>query len=393
MSDDQLQNPRDNELRRQRWVVLGVVVLLLGAVAMPLALREETVTAPLKLPPPQKPSPVGQFRGMTLQLHTNSPAVPFEQYVKEIASSGANTIIFTVAAYQENPSASSVFIEYRRVPPADRIARLIRLSRSLGLRVVMMPMVLLERPIRGEWRGKIRPMRPDDWWKDYENYVLYYARISHKTGAEMFMVGSELVSMEGETDRWKGLIAKVRKAYPNGLLGYSANWDHYKDIRFWDALDVIGMTAYYDLVGTNKPTLERLVTSWKPIRKKILDWKATIDPNNTHRIVFTEVGWPSQVGCAREPWNYFASPIVDLKTQDLCFQAFFKTWQDDPAVGGILIWEWRNGPGQHGGPLDRSYVPINKPAMETIRAFYRSPGALTRPASRPASQPGATPVR
>ena len=382
------ESGRQDDLRLQRWAVLGVVVLLLGAVFISQAFRS-TSPRPADssdvLPPPMKPSPVGQYRGISLQLHTNELTCPFERYVQEIAETGANTIVLSLAAYQENGSASSLFIEYRRVPSAERFEKLIHLAHKRGLRVVIMPMVLLENPTGGEWRGKIKPTKPDQWWEDYENFILYYARIGQRGRAEMLMVGTELISMEEETKRWRALIKKVRKVF-KGQLSYSANWDHYEVVQWWDALDVIGMTAYYDLVGENKPSLQVLLNSWKPIKKNILKWQKTIG----RPIVFTEVGWPSQVGCAKEPWNYYGSTTPDLVTQDLCLQAFFKTWQDEPVVRGVLLWEWRNAPGQNGGPLDTSYVPIGKPAMDTMRKFFQRPGAASR--SRPASRAATAPA-
>ena len=87
MNDDvDRESMKRNDLRRQRWMVLGVIFLLLGAVALPHAFRGPdplSMADHAKLPPPLKPSPVGQFRGLRLQLHSNSPSIPFEKYVDE----------------------------------------------------------------------------------------------------------------------------------------------------------------------------------------------------------------------------------------------------------------------------------------------------------------------
>jgi len=389
MAESTHQTTRQSDLRRQRWAVLGVVLLLLAAVAVPQAFRFAEKAKPVDLPPPLTPSPAGQFRGIALQLHSNDPNIPFEKYVEEIARTGANTICLSTAAYQENTGANSVFIDSRRSPPADRLIGLIELSHKRGLRVVLMPIVLLENPGAGEWRGLIDPPRPDEWWEDYENVILFYAKVAERGKAEMLMVGSELISLERQTGRWRTLIGKVRKVY-RGRLSYSANWDHYEVPKFWSDLDVIGMTVYYDLVGQKKPSLEVLLESWKPIKKRVLRWQRT----QGKPIIFTEVGWPSMVGCAKEPWNYVTGQKPDLRTQDLCFQAFFRTWRGEPVVAGALIWEWRNAPGQHGGPLDTSYVPINKPAMQTIQEYFKSPGAAppTRASTSPAATSGTRPA-
>ncbi len=392
---------RRSNIRRERWAIFGVVVLLLGAVAAPQAFRKGKYPSLPDDGPPIKPSRAGELRGMTLQVQSYWEGNPFEKYVDEIAETGANTICLTLAAFQENASSNSLFIEYRKVPSVKRLKGLINLAHKRGLRVVLMPMVLLEKPRSREWRGKINPPDLNYWWKHYENYILFYAQVAAETKTEVFIIGSELNDLEGQTRLWIQLIKKVRGVYKRnaykGQLSYSANWDHYEHVDWWGHLDLIGMTVYYDLVGKKKPTLNVMMKSWKPIKKKILAWQRRVSASvkKPMPILFTEVGWPNQVGCAREPWNYYVNDDKpDPVTQDNCFKAFFKTWKGEKSVAGVLIWEWRNHPEQVGGMEDTSYVPTGKPAMKTIREYFGSPGALPRtmPAttSAPATAPGTT---
>ncbi len=386
--DDFDDNPiRRSNIRRERWAILGVVVLLLGAVAAPQAFRKGKYPSLPDDGPPIKPSRAGELRGMTLQLQSYWEGNPFEKYVDEIADTGANTICFALAAFQENASSNSLFIEYRKVPSIKRLKGLINLAHKRGLRVVLMPIVLLEKPRPREWRGRINPPDPDYWWKHYENYLLFYAQVAAETKTEVFMVGSEMVDLEDQTRRWRQLIKEVKKVY-KGQLSYSANWDHYEDIEWWDDLDLVGMTVYYDLVGNKKPTLDVLTESWKPIKKKILAWQRRVGKP----ILFTEVGWPSQKGCAKEPWNYYGSKTPDPVTQDNCFKAFFETWKGEKSIAGVLIWEWRNHREQVGGMKDTSYVPTGKPAMKTIRKYFGSPGALPRTMPATTSAPATAPA-
>ena len=57
---------------------------------------------------------------------------------------------------------------------------------------------------------------------------------------------------------------------------------------------------------------------------------------------------------------------------------FFKTWKNEKTIAGVMIWEWRNHPDKVGGPDDTSYIPTGKPAMQVIRKYFSSPGALPR---------------
>jgi hypothetical protein len=365
-------------MHRDKLITVGLFLLLLSAAAGMKVLHGESVSE--SAGPAGRDWTAGEFRGINLQLHNGFPGHPYETYIDEIAETGANTICLVINAWQENCSSTSIFIDLRKTPPDRRVVELIRHARLRGLRVVVMPILLLENARSGEWRGKIQPEKDnwDDWWEDYTNYVLHYAHLAEEGGAELFMVGSELVSTESQADRWRGLIARVRGAF-GGRLSYSANWDHYKPITWWDDLDLVGITTYNDLTGGEEPTLERLEESWRKIRAEILQWQESIGLP----ILFTEVGWPNQVTCAQYPWDYYRSDTPDPQAQANCFRAFFRTWADRDEVAGWLVWEWRSYPQQPIGPEDTSYVPCGKPAMEVIRKYLNRPDATSEAAAQP----------
>jgi hypothetical protein len=328
------------------------------------------------------PTEVNEFRGMTLQIHSPDEALIAPKLIDEIAATKVNTLALVLAGYQECCASTSIFIDIRRVPSDDQLRGLIRYARQKGLKVTLMPIVLLENPRDGEWRGKISPEggRWEDWWERYTNFIMHYAHIAQDSKVDLFAVGSELISTEQQTDRWKALIKKVRGNY-HGRLTYSANWDHYKVPQFWDDLDIIGMTTYYELTGGKKPTEDVLLTSWLKIKKDILAWQSK---SKTPRpLLFTEVGWPNQKTAAEFPWDYYrAQDKPDPELQARCFKTFFQAWSKEPAVAGFLVWEWRTGLDQKTDPKnDTGYVPKDKPAMKVIDDFFSRPeAARTAPA-------------
>lgn len=310
-----------------------------------------------------------QYRGVALQLSGLRSHEEHVRLLREIADLGADTVLLGVAALMEHARAQAVYIDVRRTPAAGALVDIIQAANDAGLRVLLMPTVLLSHPRGSEWRGVIDPPDWKDWWRQYREILRYFADVARQGGAEGLLVGSELVSTERYTAEWVRTIEVAREAFP-GKLGYSANWDHYRPIQFWDKLDFVGMTSYYTLADQPSPSVEQIVARWKPIRDEVLAWQA-----RTQRpIVFTEVGWCSQEGAAKAPWNYYlssrATPI-GLEEQRRLYEAFVRAWQDAPGVGGVIWWEWTDG----GGPADHGYTPKNKPAEQVLRAWFKA----TRP--------------
>ena len=231
-----------------------------------------------------------------------------------------------------------------------------------------MPKILLSDPREDEWRGVIDPgQRWSEWFQSYRRFIVHYASLAEEGGVEVYVVGSELVSAEEHTSRWKGLIAEVRSVF-QGKLTYSANWDHYQAIGFWDDVDLVGLNGYFKTAGAAGPELSELRASWQRQRSKILNWLQRVN----RPLLFTEVGWCSQEGCSVEPWNYtrqLQPSDAGLREQRRNYEAFMLSWRQCPPLAGVMWWEWAPG---EGGPTDRGYSPKNKPAGALLRRWFAS---------------------
>jgi len=322
------------------------------------------VTAPTS---PDSPLP---YHGVAIQVSWTADGIDrYIRMIDQIAELGADTIKISTAGYQEHAGSATINLELRKCPTGEDFRKLIGYAHSRGLRVILMPVVLLSNPRGSEWRGVIQPDDWDTWFAEYLKFIRHFAKIAAKNNVEVLVVGSELISTETFTDRWEKIIAEVRNIY-RGKLAYSGNWDHYKVVKFWDKLDLIGMTTYYQLADEENPPLKTLMDSWAKIKSEILEWQRDIGKP----ILFTEVGWCSQPGASIEAWNYYrhSSPSPEgLEEQRKCYQAFMQTWSQEPAVGGIIWWEWTDDPG---GPEDYGYTPKGKPAEDLLRAWFATQG-------------------
>jgi len=317
---------------------------------------------PADLPPPGPP-----FYGLSWQVHQSQGIVEEARLMLgQIAELGADTVLISNPGYQENASSESFEVNEKVTPSREQWREIFKIAHDHHLRIALMPIILLSNPRGTEWRGVINPPSWDDWFEQYTKFVVYFAKIAAVNHVEIFSVGSELVSTERYTDRWRSVIREVRKVY-SGKLTYSANWDHYKVVEYWDDLDLVGMTSYYKLADEPVPTLDTLMREWAPIKEGILLWQSRIGKP----LLFTEVGWCSQEGTAIEPWNYYYKQKATeggLEEQRRCYRAFMDTWKNTPQVGGVLWWEWMNTPG---GPSDFNYTPRGKPAEKELRAWFK----------------------
>lgn len=326
------------------------------------------------LPPPAH----AYQKGMVLGLYNRAPRSSYEQDLKEIRKLGADHVSLVVSWFQKDIRANEIYPRWQPVgdyetTADEKIEEVVQQAHRAGLKVFLFPILRIEERKDKEWRGVLAPQNQKQWLESYRRFTLHYARMAAKNGVELFSVGSELCSMEKETDYWKKLISEIREFYRGELL-YSANWDHYKTIPFWDDLDYLGLNGYYELTSIDTPTIEELLRKWWDIGNDLANWQE----QHRKKIIFTEIGYPSIDGACRKPWDYTRNTPIDLDEQALCYEAFFLSWAKSQKLGGVYFWNWYG----QGGENDRSYTPRGKPAEKVLTRWYQD---NTPPYSQPLS--------
>jgi hypothetical protein len=306
------------------------------------------------------------YRSIGIQIQRMDWMDQYKKSIDEIAAVGADTVLLVVDARQENGQSSHIYLDMRTTPTPDQLKDLIGHARDRHLRVILMPIVLLDNPIGDEWRGTLAPRSWDDWFDSYRDMMNQFAWISEAYGVDMLVVGSELVSSEKYDDQWTRTIQSIRKVY-KGRLTYSSNWDHYTSVPFWDQLDVIGMNSYWKLGNDRNVTVPEIKMRWLKIQE---DLHRFIQKEHKP-LMFLEVGWCSLANAAHEPWDYTqVTEPIDLDLQKRLYEGFFQSWYGTPWLGGFSIWEWPPG---DGGPNDRGYTPENKPAEGVLKSWLAKP--------------------
>ena len=309
------------------------------------------------------------YRGIAMQVQRIDRLSDYSNSLDQIAAVGADTVEFIIDNYQENGSSTQIYIDQRTSPSAERLGELIAYAKRKGLRVILMPIVLLTHPKGQEWRGTIRPDQWEDWFDSYRDMLAHYTAVAQATHVDVLVVGSELLSTESKLDEWTQTIHKVRSEF-SGQITYSSNWDHYQRIPFWDQLDFIGMNEYYTLGKNANVTVPEILKAWAPIQHDL-----HVFSQRVHKpIVMLEVGWCSMANAASEPWDYTVDDIkapTDLALQKKLYEGMFQEWHGVPWFGGFMIFEWPAG--DNGGPADRGYTPFNKPAEQVLRDWLAKP--------------------
>lgn len=322
------------------------------------------------------PPPSPFVRGVGLGLFASDPEYDYGALLDEIRAHGATDVLIALSWYQDDVRAHEMRPRPGFSPSTKTLERTLAQARAKGLRVAVLPIVRLTHRTRDEWRGRIAPTAGvDAWFVNYRAYLMEVATIAARHDVGRLSVGSELLSLERHEDLWRALIDDVRGVFRGKLL-YSANWDHFEPIRFWDALDEVGVTAYFELAGDDQ-TRDRssFVSAWTRPRIDLLRLKRTTNKP----LLLTEIGYPSRTTAAMAPWDETRRAPVDVALQATLYDAFCESFRGQAVVDGFYFWNWFG----FGGPDDTTYTPRNKPASERMRACLRD-GRWDRAASNDA---------
>lgn len=288
----------------------------------------------------------------------------YRTFLSELKEAGATDVELVVRWSQPDVHAERLTPDPHIATPDPVLREVIGLARAEGLRVFLMPIVHVEARGPGQWRGTLAPRSWDRWWESYSQFILHYAALAQAEGVTLFAVGSELISTEAQEDRWRGLIAAVRAVY-KGQLTYSANWDHFEPVRIWDAVDVVGVTAYQPLSSgpTDEASLDRGLSRFL---LRLAMWRS----ESPRPFLITEVGYPSSAHAAERPWDQREGP-VDLALQTRCYRALYRALAAEPRLEGVYFWNWFG----RGGADDGGYTLRGKPALAVVKLWFRGGGS------------------
>jgi len=340
------------------WIALLVLAVLCAVLFSAHFMKQR-----VKFPRPQFQ------KGMTYATWTTDAlgSAFSDASLARLAATGTEWVAFVPTWYQRHYNSTEI-APSDKSPTDTSLVHAIQQAHQRGLRVMLKPHVDLSEGAGINWRGEI-DFRDEAgwrrWFESYTQFLLHYATMAQEHRVELLCVGTELtVPAVWHEAQWRDLITRIRAIY-DGPLTYAANWnEEYTLIKFWDALDYVGLDPYFPLSEADRPTLAQLKEAWQAHLAEIEPWQQTINKP----VLFTEIGYKSIVGAARRPLED-ATGAVDVALQRDCYQALLETFWDRPWFSGVYWWYW----GTHekmGGANHRGFSPQNKPAEMLVTQWY-----------------------
>ena len=355
-------------MRIKLWPLAHVAAfVLLFALVFGLALAYST---PEKLAA-QEPEPKQEGIAYVSWWFDQYESSGSDESLAKLEDTGAGWISILATWYQDAVTSTDIYSEAQKTPADAGVIHAIETAHDLGLKVMLKPHLDLFADST-HWRGQIgedftTTAEWDAWFESYQAFINHYAQLAADYDVEQFCIGTELDGTAVEELRWRELITGtggITSIY-TGPLVYAANHTYTNTVMFWDALDYIGIDAYYALATTTTATVDDFKMGWTaPV-----SFLENLSQEWNRPIIFTEIGYRSIDGAGMAPWAYEGNPALDLQEQADLYQAFFETVYQEPWFAGVFLWSWDTNPMQ-GGPCDRGYSPLDKPAEEVLRKFF-----------------------
>lgn len=247
------------------------------------------------------------------------------------------------------------------------ITQAISLAHEAGLQVLLKPHLW----VKGQgWAGDL-DFETDEqvaiWMESYTAYLLHFVQVATDEQVEMISIGTEIRQLANKyPNYWKKLIAQVRSIYP-GTLTYSANWDNYEHIEFWDDLDYIGIDAYFPSTESKTPTTAEWIQANQDTKEQLKQLAKAHDK----QVLFTEYGFKSIDYCASGHWQADKEDgEVNEQGQANAYEGLLRSyWTADWFAGGFA-WKWHYKHAEAGGSHHSAFTPQNKMAEKILRNEY-----------------------
>lgn len=261
--------------------------------------------------------------------------------LEELAELGVNWVsIHPYAGVRRDGS-----VQYQPAMRTGYLERAVELADKHGIELFWKPHLAYWGSF--EWRGTIAFGENEVRWRrffdQYREWIVDQARFAEVHGVSLFSVGLEYEATTGHEAEWRRILAEVRRVY-TGRITYSANWDRLNDVPFWDAVDVIGVQAYFPLSREDDPSREAILQGWQGPLRTLQD----LSRRHDKPILLAEIGYDVSPEAARQPWltqsrNTERHRALRLRLMEVALE----TLEGQDFIEGMFWWKWIPGERRH----------------------------------------------
>ncbi|MFT5050121.1 MAG: hypothetical protein ACI8QZ_001515 [Chlamydiales bacterium] len=282
-------------------------------------------------------------RGITISCQSYGPewgSPGFATELDELRTLGANWV--AIHPYARIRGDGSVVDRGGDGALPEWLSSPVRTARERGLKILIKPH-LSYWGSKFSWRGEIGFPDPVERARFFETYSKWIVGLARRIGpVDAFAVGTELDLMLEFEEPWRELIADVREV-SDAKLVYAANWPDYERVPFWDALDAIGVQAYFPLVDEGQHTVDeaQLLAGWA----RVLPGLRKLHERIGKPVIFTELGYNLSLDAASRPWDYPRAAAEDVDAaralQTRCLKVALQVLERERDwLRGAFLWKW-----------------------------------------------------
>jgi hypothetical protein len=337
------------------------VTVALGLLALqPLASRAATT-----------PHPDSFIKGMVVSCPRWGPiwgSDEMAESLSELGGLGVEWVAIHPYAWLQRDGS----LDFEPAASLDFLTRAVELTEAAGIELFWKPHIGYWRTFR--WRGDIQFGTDEAMWRrffdDYLDFIVDQAAFAERAKVPLFAVGVELEQTTQREAEWRRIIAAVRRVY-TGEIVYAANWDSLEKVPFWDAVDLIGVHAYFPLADGANPDRATLLRGWDRALQRV---RQVARRSGNHQVIFAEIGYNRSSAAARTPWSYETedSPIAVELQQRLIQVALERIPQEHDLIRGMFWWKWMPGVDRCG----RNFCMRDPRTQETLRRYWSTSGPL-----------------
>ncbi|KPA14416.1 endo-1,4-beta-mannosidase [Candidatus Magnetomorum sp. HK-1] len=321
----------------------------------------------------QVETPLTHMNGMSLTAWNKTDYFIADRALDQLIYDNVNWVAINAWFYQDTIHSYVIYKDEIKTPEDDSLIDVITDAHNRGIKVFLK--VNLD-PHDGKFRGLIDPDNVEQWFTNYTEMMSGYAQIAQDTHVELFSVGCEFKNLSGHDYRenWVSVIEGIKSKY-TGKLVYSANWDEFKNVCFWDLMDFIGIDAYFPLDNSNDVSRQDIFNRWTDSDAnyhKGENWFEKINETRLEhdkKIIFTEIGYPSANGAADTPWlNTLTGHNETIQAN--CIAGMVDFWSRFDWFQGVFLWEMMADLSDHEHNPGNTHIINEKLAETVIREIF-----------------------